>query len=186
MNRTVGHLGIGEYKAYLNGKKTKVYVLWDNIIKRCYNPIVHAKYPTYIDCTMHSDWHTFQIFAKWYEENYVEGYHLDKDILYKGNKVYGPDTCCFVPREINNFLLERAIVGKEYPLGVTKRDSKFQARISKEDKEQYLGRFITVEEASQAYRIAKESYAKELADKYKETINDKAYKALYKYTVNNE
>ena len=38
----------------------------------------------------------FQVFSKWYEENYIEGFQLDKDIITKGNRVYGPTTCKFV------------------------------------------------------------------------------------------
>ena len=30
-----------------------------------------------------------------------DGWHLDKDILKKGNNVYSKETCCFVPKEIN-------------------------------------------------------------------------------------
>lgn len=29
---------------------------------------------------------------------------LDKDIFIKGNKVYGPDTCCLVPIRVNALL----------------------------------------------------------------------------------
>ena len=54
---------------------------------------------TYIGCTVCELWHNFQNFAEWYDENYsagMEGYHLDKDIKIKGNKVYSPSTCMFV------------------------------------------------------------------------------------------
>lgn len=46
-------------------------------------------------------WKYLSNFKKWYDEHYVEGWHLDKDILMQGNKFYSPETCCFVPFEIN-------------------------------------------------------------------------------------
>lgn len=36
---------------------------------------------------------------------HMEGWHLDKDILLKGNKVYSPETCAFVPAKINSLLI---------------------------------------------------------------------------------
>lgn len=49
----------------------------------------------------------FSNFLKWFNGNYIKGYALDKDILIKGNKVYSPETCCFVPYEINTLVTNR-------------------------------------------------------------------------------
>ena len=63
-----------------------------------------------MDCSVYEGWHNFQNFAKWYEDNYYEieeeQMHLDKDILVKGNKVYSPDTCVFVPETINGLFVK--------------------------------------------------------------------------------
>ena len=64
----VGYLGVGEYKSRgEDGKQTKVYQAWTNMLKRCYDPYYINKYPTYINCYVCELWHCFQNFAKWYE-----------------------------------------------------------------------------------------------------------------------
>ena len=68
---------------------------------RCYNKKDLEKNPTYKNTTVCIEWCNFQNFAQWFEKNYIDDWALDKDILVKGNKVYSPETCCFVPREIN-------------------------------------------------------------------------------------
>ena len=35
-----------------------------------------------------------------------EGKFIDKDLLFPGNKVYGPDTCVFVTRQLNNLFTD--------------------------------------------------------------------------------
>jgi hypothetical protein len=43
---------------------------------------------------------------------------LDKDILYKGNKIYSPDTCVFVPQEINALFVKNDANRGDLPIGV--------------------------------------------------------------------
>lgn len=100
----VGFLGNGKYKPTENRKHTKAYKQWSSMIERCYSPRWQKKKPTYIGCTVDSEWHNFQNFAKWHEENYpTDGgnYQLDKDIKVKGNKVYSKDTCLLVTNRQN-------------------------------------------------------------------------------------
>jgi hypothetical protein len=115
----VGYLGEGKYISREGGKLTVVYLKWSNMLERCYSEEYHKKQPTYIGCSVDERWHNFQVFAKWFEENYIEGYELDKDILLKGNKIYSPETCCFVPKEIN-LLFKGHKNGKIYPPGVNR------------------------------------------------------------------
>ena len=72
---------------------------------RCYSEKSRAENPTYVGCTVCREWHNFQNFAKWYDDNYPSDgheYHLDKDILIDGNKEYSPVACMFVTRAENN------------------------------------------------------------------------------------
>ena len=91
----VGFLGIGPYRATIGRSDTKAYKTWKNMIGRCYCPKIQAIQPTYIDCSVVEEWHNFQNYAKWYKANYIKDFHVDKDILVKGNRIYGPDFCKF-------------------------------------------------------------------------------------------
>jgi len=132
------------------------------------------------------EWRNFQNFAKWFEKNYkneiMEKWQLDKDILVKRNKVYSPETCAFVPREINCLFTKTTKVRGNLPIGVTKEYNKFRAQ-SCSNKKRYLGTFTTPEEAFQSYKKSKEIYIKEIADKWKGLISEQVYEAMYNYKV---
>ena len=48
-----------------------------------------------------------------------KGMELDKDILVKGNRVYSPDTCCFIPMAINVLFSPGRKKKNNLPQGVT-------------------------------------------------------------------
>lgn len=98
----IGFIGDGRYRSYANGGITKPYQTWVDMLRRCYDPVVQLKFPTYKNCKVCIDWHNFQNFAEWFEANYKEGLHLDKDISVDGNKIYSPEYCSFVTRCENN------------------------------------------------------------------------------------
>ena len=191
----VGYVGEGEYKCRENGKDTKVYRTWYDMLRRCYDEKNLKRNPTYIDSEVCDKWLNFQNFAKWFYENYyeIEGQKmcLDKDILNKGNKIYSPDTCVFVPHNINMLFVKCDKDRGNYPIGVHyhKASGKFQAQCNVYDfkenksKNKYLGLYNTVEQAFEVYKRFKEKYIKEVADHYKDQIPDKLYQALYNYEV---
>lgn len=98
----VGFIGEGAFKSSINKVKTRAYVAWNNMITRCYDLEYQKTHTSYIGCSVCEEWHNFQNFALWHEKNYIDGYHLDKDIIAKGNRVYSPQTCMFVSRKDNN------------------------------------------------------------------------------------
>ena len=185
----VGFMGVGDYKSCdANGKITKCYDTWNSMYTRCYSSKCHEKFPTYKGCTVCKEWHNHQVYAKWHYENYYEVGNekmtLDKDILKKGNKVYSPETCVFVPQSINNLFTKRNNERGDCPIGVNKHKDKFEAKLSKGNGNQvYLGIYPTVEEAFLAYKIAKEAYIKEVAEEYKDKIPYRLYEALMNYEV---
>lgn len=185
----IGFVGVGDYKtSNENGKHTKCYKTWNHMHERCYDPKYHEKYPTYKNCTVCEEWNNYQVYAKWDNENYYEVGNekmtLDKDILCKGNKVYSPDTCIFVPNSINVLFTKSDNARGEYPIGVCKVGDKFLAQLCKGNGKQIsLGYFNTPEEAFLAYKIAKEAYIKEVAEEYKDKIPCKLYEAMIAYEV---
>lgn len=185
----VGYLGEGKYLATIDGKHTNQYKEWIGIFVRCYNEKKLKKNITYEDCVIHEEWHNFQNFAKWYDDNYYEindeKMHIDKDILFKGNKVYSPETCVFVPQNINKLFTKRQNYRGKYPIGVSfnKNNDSFVARVNKNKKSIFLGCYDIPEKAFEVYKTEKEKCIKEIADEYKSKIPQKLYDALYKYKV---
>ena len=145
----VGYLGEGEYKVKENGKETKCYRTWVHMLRRCYDEKYQEKYPTYKECVVCDEWHNFQNFAKWYEENYyeVEGQrmNLDKDILVKHNKIYSSETCIFVPQTINKLFVKRDGKRGDSVIGTSPKDGKYQVNCqifnpeTGKSKQEYLG-----------------------------------------------
>ena len=184
----VGFIGVGDYKTCdENGKITRCHTTWKHMYQRCYDPKCQEKCQTYKGCTVCEEWNDYQEFGKWFDENYYEVGNermaLDKDILHKGNKVYSPNTCIFVPHSINVLFTKRDKARGKYPIGVYKMGNKFNAQLNKDNERIYLGTYDTPEEAFQAYKIAKEDYIKEVAEKYKDKIPCKLYKAMIAYEV---
>lgn len=179
---------IGSFRNYNERpSKDRAYTAWRNMLMRCYDGKVHIKRPTYTDCTVCDEWHNYSNFKRWFDENYIEGNVLDKDILVKGNKVYSPDTCCFVPNEINALLTKRQNYRGKLPIGVCYSESKIRYKVEFTcfSCKKYVGYFSTSEEAFEAYKNAKEEYIKEVAEKYYKEgkISEAVYNALMNYKV---
>ena len=183
----VGYHGVGDYD-WVSHKVA--YQTWVDVLKRVY--VENKSRTSYLNVSVCDEWHNFQNFAEWFynQEFHVakdengKRYDLDKDILVKGSKTYSPETCCFVPSEINCLFIRNKRFRGNLPIGVTKSGKRFAARLSKGfGNRVYLGSFKTETEAFLAYKQAKELYLKELAEKWKGKIDDRAYEALMNYEV---
>ena len=185
----VGYIGEGPHRARENGEITKAYRAWHDMMKRAYNPKHHEKCPTYMDCTVHPDWHNYQVFHEWFDNNYyeIEGHltNLDKDILIKGNKQYGPTTCILVPDFINTLFVKCDALRGELPIGVSydDRTSKYVSFCRVSGKKKNLGYYDTSEEAFYAYKTFKEAHIKKVANDYIEYIPFELYEAMLEYEV---
>lgn len=182
-----GYLGEGIYKTRINNKNTKHYGAWTSMLERCYNKKYHEKYPTYKGCEVEEYLLNFQNFSQWYYDNYYkidnEKMCLDKDILYKGNKIYSRETCIFVPNRINVLFTKCDRSRGNYPVGVSYHRKKYDANCYANGKLKHLGSYKSPEEAFQAYKNFKEQYIKEVADQYKNVIPQKLYKAMINYKI---
>ena len=184
----IGIIGT-KYPVGEGGKDTKEYTLWKNMLQRCYSEVYKKQQPTYEGCEVSDNFKCYEYFYEWCYSQIGfdnEGWHLDKDLLIKGNKVYSESTCVFLPQEINNILTKSASSRGEHLIGVSwnKTNKAFKARINKnKGKSEHLGYFKTEIEAFNTYKVAKESFVKEQAEKWKDKIDDRAYEALMNYTV---
>ena len=173
-----------KYPTKIGGKQTKEYLLWTNMLRRCYSENFNLKDVYYVGCTVSENFRQYTYFYEWCNSQIgfgVEGFQLDKDLLVKGNRVYSEDTCCLVPAEINT-LLTRYTKESDTCKGVyyNKRMSKFSAHLVGK----YIGLFTTELEAFQVYKTAKETYIKEVANKWKDQIDPRVYNTLMNYEVN--
>ena len=171
-----------------NGKLERGYALWYSMLERCYSKNATVKYSSYKGCTVSDEFIYYPYFKLWAEKQIGfgnEGWHLDKDILVKGNKIYSPEACCFVPVEINTLLVKRNSLRGEFPIGVGfyKPLNKYVSRLSTYGKARTLGYFSSVEEAFYVYKREKEKHIKEVANKWKDQIDPRVYEALMSYQV---
>ena len=182
--RKIFGVGINDYKGFIYDKETKTikkfYRTWYEMLRRCYDENYKKSLPTYKNCKICDDWIFLSAFKKWFDENYIEGYELDKDLLVSGNKTYSPETCCFVPHCINSFLANKQ-EARINVTGTTVRFTKNQARATLHSEQKNLGLYENIEEAREAYKKERELYAKKLANEYKNYISAKAYNALINY-----
>ena len=186
----VGYLGGDKYKTKINGIKTKNYIVWQSMLERCYSQAYRKKDKSYIGCIVCDEWHNFQIFSKWFYENYYEieneETNLDKDILVKGNKVYSPETCIFTPKNINTLFCKSLKNRGQYAIGVSykKDNKKFEVQCNQGNKKiKYLGLYDSELQAFNAYKTEKERVVKKIAEEYKSKIPEKLYLALINYQV---
>ena len=178
----VGYFGEGKYKSSYSKKViSKDYVSWNAMLTRCYVEIYRNKYNSYYGlATVCEEWHNFQNFAEWYNNNKYEvdgRLHLDKDILFPGNKIYSPDTCLLVPQRINMLFLNKPNK-RGLPNGISLTKSK---KYCAEYNDKRLGTYKTLEGAYLAYSQEKEETIKVIADEYKDTLPKNVYEALLNY-----
>ena len=184
----VGVLGT-KYSPSINGVQTKEYMLWIHMLQRCYSDGLKKKYQTYEGCEVGDKFKSYEYFYEWCHKQIgfgIEGFELDKDLLIKGNKVYNENVCVFLPQEINTLLTKSTASRGEHLIGVywSKTNKAFKAQVRKnKGKQEFLGYFKTELEAFNAYKVAKEYFVKEQAEKYKSQIDHRAYNALMNYTV---
>ena len=142
----------------INGKKLvcPYYEVWVGMLRRCYNPVWLNKHPTYIDCVVCDKWLIFSNFRAWMVDQDWEGKTIDKDLRKIENKIYSPDTCCFVSQRINSILLEAGSARSKYYIGVCYSKGRFLATCRDPSKTTaYIGYFDTELKAHQAYLRAK-------------------------------
>ncbi|CAM0058702.1 HNH endonuclease [Vibrio phage K406] len=172
----IGYLGTPRYVARL-----PAYHCWKHMLVRCYSENYHSTRETCSDCSVTDSWHNFCNFEKWYNENVVEGYHLDKDLIVQGNRVYSPETCCFIPPMLNGLIVEKGKLVDGCEVGVSKRRKKGSSEYNGLYNVQYAGVYLArtenVEEANSLYKEFKKLHFEELADKLEQSATITPFQA---------
>ncbi|EPQ5341963.1 hypothetical protein L4680_005102 [Pseudomonas aeruginosa] len=195
-NRSVLVSGVGindaDYTVTINetvsGRKKQVWVCpiystWKHVIERCYSREFQKRCPTYAGCEVVPEWKVFSGFRSWMMTQDYAGKQLDKDLLVPGNKIYGPDTCVFLPSEVNSFLTENKSSRGPWAVGVcwNKWRKKFHARCKNpfSGKTENLGYFDSEHEAHSAWKARKNELACEYASIEKTPIVARALRTRY-------
>lgn len=162
LNKIVENIGINDapfqVSPTINGLQVThpAYTTWKSMLNRCACIKLKEREPTYSNITCCEEWLLFTNFAKWFKDNYIKGYQLDKDMLVKNNTTYSPDTCLFISQELNKFLTLRDNYRGELPIGVSKSGNKFISRINDGcGHKKYLGVFNSKELAHREWQKAK-------------------------------
>lgn len=189
--RLVSGVGINDYNGSISvdGKELRSYQTWRNMIARCYCENTRNKYKTYENCEVCDEWKYFSNFKRWYDENCIVGYDLDKDLLIPDNKLYSPETCLFVPHRLNTLFRELGRKKECRMTGVSfskKSKSKiYRASARVNEKFRTIGIYQTEQEAHEAFVKEKHKEVIRLANEYHKNklINDKVYNAVVNYKI---
>lgn len=150
--------GVGINDADFTTRTLLSYKTWYKILCRCYREDELIRRPSYRGCEVGSEWKSFSNFHRWFSDNYRPGWHIDKDLLHPGNKIYSPDHCVCIPFELNTFVLANESRRGPHPIGACwiKKDKVFKSQIRTGGKEhKILGYFKDPMEAHLKWHEAK-------------------------------
>lgn len=154
------------------------YLKWRNMLQRCYSK------NGYKDCIVYEGWKTFSKFKEWailqnVSPESLHSYHLDKDLLRKGSKIYSPDTCCFLSPLLNTFMTN--CIGGNPLKGTTvkKATGLIFAQIKNPllNKTEYLGTCSTREEGHDLWLRRKKEILEDII-LLDDSLEEKVVKAL--------
>ena len=194
-NKLIYGVGINDFNGIVFSNNTPIleYRLWHEMLRRCYSKEKQTKFPSYTEIFVEdyllyfTNFYNFIRSLKGFNQSDEKDklFEMDKDLLIKGGKTYSRSSICFLPSDVNKFLTKSNRSRGKYPIGVSYHKSvcKYVASINLEGKLKHLGCFNDQYEAFHAYKIAKEGAAKRLAEKYKNSIDQRAFDALLNFVV---
>lgn len=152
------------------------YLLWKNVIQRCYNKKIHVYKPEYKDKSVCEEWLNYANFKLWYDEHFISAKNnqidLDKDLLVQGNTNYSPETCVFLIH-YQNLMFE----GKRGNCVYVNKDGTFSVDGKKKNS------YKTYEEALEFVTVRQREKIESVAEKCKGTIPMCAYEAMLNWDV---
>lgn len=175
----IGYLGCNDADAT---RDNYIYSKWANMMQRCYDEETHRLKPYYAPCTAEIEFQNFSNYREWYKENAMgdRKVDLDKDVLVRGNTVYGSETCTLIPHFTNTIFENR---GADTNIVLNNDTGKYDVTMSILGKKEDIGSFNTEEEAKQGFIDYKQDYIRKFAKKCKGKVPNKTYEAMMNWVI---
>lgn len=170
--------------------KNTIILTWKGMMGRCYNPQYSENRPTYVECVTSQSWTNQVNFKAWFIKQiangyYQDGWELDKDLLFRQNKIYSEETCVFLPQRLNQ--LQQVKKDSEYNwlpgVNFDKSRGKFKSEVNFDGKRHYFPRRETEMESFLEYKELKEKLVRADAENWKGIIDPRAYESLKNYSL---
>lgn len=170
------------------------YSFWSDVMRRCLHQNFKDKQPEYADVSCDNRWLSFDSFMEDvsqlpnFDKIYLKPrWCLDKDLLVRGNKIYGKDTVCFIPQQMNAMLTTSKRARGDLPIGVflcQNKTNPYRAMCGDGYKGRiYLGGFKTPEMAFEAYKTRRKEVMISIADKWKHLLPENVYSAFVNWEI---
>lgn len=165
--------------------KPRDYDEWLRILKYCHDTAFQQKNPIFVGCEVDERWRTYSDFSRWWtcyhplpfagdpteaEQKEPIRYVVDKDLLFDGNKLYGPDTCCLLPREMSYFFTDGKVNADQECVRFDKNKQAFVAVVRVRGKQRFVRSFDNRKDALGAWEYAKGLLAKKLLAKHRSDL----------------
>lgn len=161
----------------------KAYVYWQRIINICYNPDTHglSKNSYLRGASLSKEWHHFDNFKRWFDRHFVEGYVLSFSLNTKNSKLYGVETCDFIPRKVSRKIINFN-KNKQNGVGILKAGKKFKVRIRDPRLGRNAGKITvgTFEKKEDAIAASNKKNKELIIDSFKEQLSVRALTKLHK------
>lgn len=155
--------------------------IWDLMMNRC-----NKSMPGYEDATVCDEWKNYYNFEKWYMEHVYATkqwrLELDKDLFGDGSKIYGPETCCLIPKSFN-LLLASCTSRNQFLPGVSMTKAGTYKATVQIKLENCTKTFKTEEECFLFYKTHKEITIKCRAEASRTILPQYVYDALMQYEI---
>lgn len=179
------------------GYKTRLFIGKDGfmgpyLVDRIYSDMMarcgNVNYENYCDFKVCEEWKNDRnSFYEWcFKKLYnceIDTLELDKDLFSKGEKIYSPDTCCFLPKKINIAITCKCTKSSMLPTGISIYYSGGYIATVQNGSRRVSKTFRNLDDACEFYVSTKERYIREMAGFYKEYLPERIYNALMEYKV---
>lgn len=152
---------------------------YGNMVSRCSEKF-QANHKAYIGCSLSEEWKDRNNFIEWFRESVyliksiqgeISKLQVEKDILIKDNKIYGPGRCLLVPIYINNYFTQKdsklglpGVTETRLKNGGVKYTANIRDFLGEQNR--LIGRFYTPEAAHREYLKEKNRQLQEVVIPY--------------------